>query len=365
LPAKTAAHGSPDKFQRQIARGLDRAYTSGETETHELDLDDARLVIFSDHHKGTRDGADDFQRCERAYSAALGYYLEQGYRLIALGDVEELWENDPEPVLDAYAQVLSLEAAFHAAGRYERFWGNHDDHWRYATQVSKRLGPLFPDLVVREALKLSVTSAGQPLGLIFLVHGHQGTLDSERWGWFSRLAVRYLWRPLQRRLNLPSTTPAQDWKLRNRHEEAMFLWASGQEQGVIVIAGHTHRPVFRDSGPGSKLARSLEEVGTELTRARRDPPADAARIAQLRAELEFAEAEARREERKPIEIKPPCYFNTGCCSFGDGDITGIEIANGEIRLVRWPDQEAKPLPQILASADLRAGLEEVAPRPGA
>jgi hypothetical protein len=30
-----------------------------------------------------------------------------------------------------------------------------------------------------------------------------------------------------------------------------------------------------------------------------------------------------------------CYFNTGCCRFKDGDITGIELAGGEIRLVRW------------------------------
>ena len=35
-------------------------------------------------------------------------------------------------------------------------------------------------------------------------------------------------------------------------------------------------------------------------------------------------------------VSPPCYFNTGCCSFPDGDITGLEIADGMIRLVRWP-----------------------------
>src|SRR5215207_9789731 len=54
---------------------------------------DDRLVIFSDHHKGARDGADDFQRCERAYNAALAYYDHLGYDLIELGDVEEPWEN--------------------------------------------------------------------------------------------------------------------------------------------------------------------------------------------------------------------------------------------------------------------------------
>ena len=31
----------------------------------------------------------------------------------------------------------------------------------------------------------------------------------------------------------------------------------------------------------------------------------------------------------------PVYFNTGCCRFDDGDITGIEIDNGKIRLIKW------------------------------
>lgn len=31
----------------------------------------------------------------------------------------------------------------------------------------------------------------------------------------------------------------------------------------------------------------------------------------------------------------PSYFNTGCCCYSDGDITGIEIADGKIRLIKW------------------------------
>jgi len=29
------------------------------------------------------------------------------------------------------------------------------------------------------------------------------------------------------------------------------------------------------------------------------------------------------------------YFNSGCCCFDDGDITGIELADGCIRLIKW------------------------------
>ncbi|MDQ3740816.1 MAG: metallophosphoesterase family protein [Actinomycetota bacterium] len=325
----------------------------------DLDIESVPVVIFSDHHRGARDGADDFLRCERAYNAALAYYLEQSYRLIALGDVEELWENDPEPVLGAYGETLELEAAFHREARYERIWGNHDDLWRYPKQVEKHLHAIFAGSRVREALKLRVSSDGEPLGTLFLVHGHQGTLESDRTAWFSRLVVRYIWRPLQRRLDIPSTSPARDWELRQRHEAAMFAWAREQDPGLVLIAGHTHRPVFWNSAPPPKIPRSPADVERELDEARRAGSPDRGRLGLLRAELEFIEAELRRSQSKAITIDPPCYFNTGCCSFGDGDVTGLEIADGEIRLVRWPDDEGRPMPKVLAKADLRAVLAAV------
>ena len=61
----------------------------------------------------------------------------------------------------------------------------------------------------------------------------------------------------------------------------------------------------------------------------------------------------------PIPIEPPCYFNTGCCSFPDGDVTGLEIAEGKIRLVRWPDDDERPLPKLLVEDDLRRVLEAI------
>ena len=139
-----------DKFQQEIAAGMTRAFDDPATDVEDLDLDAARLVIFSDHHKGARDGADDFRHCERAYHAALGYYLERGHRLIALGDVEELWENTPDEVLKAYPATLELEGEFHKEGRYERFWGNHDDEWRHPGSVAKRLDRFYPGIRIRE-----------------------------------------------------------------------------------------------------------------------------------------------------------------------------------------------------------------------
>src|SRR5215213_788570 len=58
-----------------------------------FDIHTGKFIIFSDQHKGKRDGADDFMLCEPNYLAALDYYNDKGYHYIALGDCEELWEN--------------------------------------------------------------------------------------------------------------------------------------------------------------------------------------------------------------------------------------------------------------------------------
>ena len=90
-----------EKYQEAVQAGLSRAYDDPDLTEKTIDVDNDRLIIFSDHHRGSRDGADDFWRCERSYHAALGYYLESGHRLYLLGDVEELWENGHDEVLKA------------------------------------------------------------------------------------------------------------------------------------------------------------------------------------------------------------------------------------------------------------------------
>lgn len=341
---------------KRIARDLDRAFDAEETEETEIEVDAARLIIFSDQHRGGRDGADDFWRCERAYHAALGHYLEAGHDLYALGDVEELWEEKPETALRAYPETLALEAEFHRQGRYQRFWGNHDDQWRFPDQVEKHLHPLFPAIAVREALRLRIVRGDEDLGLILLAHGHQGTLESDRLAWLSRIFVRHVWRPIQRRLDVSLNTPARDFELREEHDSAMFAWARSHRQRPVLITGHTHRPVFGTSQPRPPRHRPEPEVEEELSGARE--AGDQASIASLRAELELIRA-APRWGKPPKEFEIPAYFNTGCCSFGDGDVTGIEIADGEIRLVRWLGDDLTPDPKTLVSDRLENVLAAV------
>jgi hypothetical protein len=47
----------------------------------------------SDMHRGNGTGADDFAHNSLLYKCALGYYLENDFTYIELGDAEELWEN--------------------------------------------------------------------------------------------------------------------------------------------------------------------------------------------------------------------------------------------------------------------------------
>jgi UDP-2,3-diacylglucosamine pyrophosphatase LpxH len=325
-----------ENYQRNINRGLDQAHARAVSVT--LPPDELRLIVLSDQHKGVRDGADDFQRSESAYLAALSHYLGAGFSLAVLGDVEELWENEAQSVLNGYSAVLEVEKEFSQAGRYWRFYGNHDDDWSHPDLVVRQLGGIFGQLPVWESLRLSVRNGDQVMGEVFLAHGHQGTTFSDRFGTLSRRIVRTFWRPFQRLTKIKTNSPSTDWQLRHEHDIAMYNWAAGKSR-LILIAGHTHHPVFPSPHRLERLASALQEqqalsMDSQETRA-------------LRAELEAARAQEQ-----------PCYFNSGCCSFRDGQITGIEIADGQILLVQWMASEGGASRTVLDAADLAQVFED-------
>jgi hypothetical protein len=341
------------RYERRVAKGLERVFEHA-GERH-LELDWARCAILSDQHKGSRDGADDFRVCEQAYNAALDYYLKHEFTLYALGDVEELWECRPPSVLRAYANSLELDAAFNRNGRYVRFFGNHDDEWSAPRAVRRHLAPIFDSHIeVLEGLKLAVRSGGKTLGTVFLVHGHQGTLFSDRLRPIAKRVVRYIWRPIQRLTRIPSNTPATDFELRNRHDRAMWAWAAAKSK-VVLVAGHTHRPVFMSQSLLHLLQQQIAALEQQL---RQGPSAPFQQeIERLCSLLEWAQLRDSLPLRlsTATETPPkPCYFNSGCCCFCDGEVTGIEIVEGRLRLVRW--SRAAVAAEILFAEDLRAVL---------
>ncbi len=343
------------KYLRRISAGLEKAYRSTLKATLEEQLQIAheRVIMFSDLHKGARNDADDFRRCERAYNAALAYYFARGHKLVELGDVEELWEERPGAVIQHYARTLELSAQFQRAGRYIRIWGNHDDAWSFQDNVVRYLHPIYgPQLRVHEGYLLHLCDGPHRLGSLFLVHGHQGTVTSDRWSGLARFFVRWTWRPLQRLFNLSISTPARDWQLRELHNIAMFRWVE-EKANLVLVAGHTHRPVFRSESRAQQLENNRKAI---LTRLENQPADEALRteLALTTAELEWTRAQDRvaAGPEGQVPMTRPCYFNTGCCCFVDGDVVGLEIADGRIRLVRWPDDEGRPEPHVLADMPL-------------
>jgi UDP-2,3-diacylglucosamine pyrophosphatase LpxH len=354
--ASSPKHSS---YEQRIHASLSRARKQGSTVVK--DLRQLKLVVFSDHHRGAHDSADQFRLCKPAYHAALGYYLEAGFELLLLGDVEDLWQVSPEVAMERYRDTLRLEAEFARVQRYTRIWGNHDDLWQDQTATEKYLQPYLAATRPLEAVRFIITENDSRLGELFFTHGHQGTGFSDHYARLSKPFMRYFFNPLQRLLRFHLTTPATNYDLRYQHERAMFEWSRAED--LILVTGHTHRPVFTSETHGQYLREELAALKSDLeyassVKAKTDLQE---RLYQKIAELHWVLAQTNGLDLELSHDAVPCYFNTGCCSFSDGDITGLELENGEIRLVRWPDQ-GNPWKRVLRRAGLREVLERVDPR---
>ena len=74
-------------------------------------------------------------------------------------------------------------------------------------------------------------------------------------------------------------------------------------------------------------------------------------MAQLENEIRKREKEFAAVAIDYLTMKPS-YFNSGCCCFIDGDITGIEIENGKIRLIKWVAKDKIPQKVLLEEISL-------------
>ena len=332
---------SQTKYAENVANGLDDAYGDAVVET--VRFDQERLVIFSDLHRGVGDRADDFRPCRKIYHAALCYYQSLDFRLFLLGDIEELWERLLSSVEQQYEGTLELEKRFFDRGKAVRFLGNHDDSlaWPWNRSVIDRYTNQAP---LRESLILKlVDSSGRELGEMLFVHGHQGI----RYSWFDRFVVRRFWAPIQKMTGLTVGMPSSDHRIRLTHEKAIYEWARKRED-LLIVCGHTHHPVF--------MSIAWEQTVREELEALKATSATDEEIAMKEAQLHWVAADLDEMKSALPEDARPCYFNTGCCSFNDGSITGIEIAEGRIRLIRWSGESGKPEREALREADLASVL---------
>lgn len=269
-----------------------------------LNLHKDRYIILSDLHKGNgQSKADDFIHNHALYCRALEYYLHHNYHLILNGDIEENWKTDPADIVDAYGDtVYALEHEFlkQSPHHYLRIWGNHDTEWANPTLVDTYLKP-----ILKRPLQVH---PGVMLGdNIFIVHGHQGDPRSDQYAWVTRPFVRYGWRHLQNVFKMSLNRHASNSRHFFDREHHLFQWAKSNH--LLMIAGHTHRPMFR---------------------------------------------------LRPLGYGPsaPHYLNAGACTHTNG-ITGIEIDRGEIRLIRWYATSKQIFRSTFMSSDLGALLSRL------
>lgn len=281
-----------------------------------------KFIILSDQHKGARDGADDFALAEKAYLTALDYYYEHKFHYINLGDSEELWENLFLTVKRHNKATFMKEQLFLQHEAFTKIFGNHDLYWDNDPLAPISLLQIYGQkLKVYEGAILQARVNNKTLS-IYLTHGHQGDLQSDG-NWFSKWFVSNVWGPLQAYLMINPNTPANNDELKTEHNRMMYEWSAGQ-QNLLLITGHTHQPVF-------KSLTHLEKLYAELGKAK------AANNEPLINDLQhqITERHFKGDQIGTFGNYKPCYFNSGCCCFDDGDITGIEIEGGYIRLIKW------------------------------
>ncbi len=263
---------------------LDRAYKNAKV----ISFDDtSKFIFFSDCHRGDNSFADEFANNRNIYFHALTHYYNEGFTYCELGDGDELWENlNFNMILRAHKNVYELLQVFHKDDRLEMIWGNHDMVYRNPKYVKKHLShyfdhktgekvPLFPNIKYLESIILKHKDTQQE---VFLIHGHQADFMNYT-GWrIHRFLVRVLWKPLQVIGISDPTSPAQNFRETIRIERRIKKWIANNKN-LLTIMGHTHRPRFPE-------------------------PGDLA------------------------------LFNDGSCVH-PRCITGIEIENGNITLIKW------------------------------
>lgn len=245
----------------------------------------SRFVFMSDNHRGDGSATDDYLKNQNTAYYALNHYYANGYTYIELGDGDELWENRKfSNILSVHSNIFELFKRFHEKGRLFLLYGNHDmvkrrkgwsvNHLRTYVRQNAKIA-LFDDKIpIYESLVLKDKATQRE---IFLIHGHQvDFLNYDIW-LISRFLVRYFWRPLQMIGFIDPTSPRNSSGRCGVVGERLWQWA--KKNGVMLIAGHTHQPVY-------------PKVGNAL------------------------------------------YFNDGCCVH-PRCITAIEINEGEITLVKW------------------------------
>ncbi len=339
LTNKFASKPEKPKIEAALSELLNELRQGNTKKGPVLEIQDQSIIIFSDHHKGAKNGSDDFMLAEKNYLAALQYYDQKNYTLVCLGDTEELWENLWLSIKKHNKASIEAEKKFVKRNAFIKVFGNHDLFWKNDPLAGFHLRSIYDsDVQTHEAVLLKSKKHNLD---IFLTHGHQGDSKSDS-NPFSAWFVANIWAPLQSYLLINFNTPAYDAARKTLHNQMMYEWSAAQSS-LLLVTGHTHQPVFESLTYVERLYRRLEIAKHSN---------DSGKLLETQALLKKAWGKEPPQSITNLDMQPS-YFNTGCCCYSDGEITGIEISADEICLVKWSDvKNISPQRVVLETSSL-------------
>lgn len=295
-----------------------------------------KLAIISDTHMGNGESADNFRNNVKAGVKALDYYDRNKYSLILLGDIEELWQFDLVEIVKQYGKDIYDSIKLFGDVDVHRIFGNHDLEWGGIWDPTKKM--VDKAVFASEAIKLRDHKNDVRF---LLVHGHQGSLESDKYTWFSRFWVRMFRfvEPITNVFGLFRNKSSTQSMITTDYERTFYSWAKLKK--AILVCGHSHRAIF-----GSKsYAETLEGEIAELE-VKNYETSDLTKIQENLIKIEQKKRAWEDEKEKNRVIDPvdpdkdplPCYFNSGCGLYTDG-MTTLEIDNDDIRLVKWDNHK--------------------------
>ena len=338
---------SPDKefvFRRltEIYEDITQNLKPTEGALYNLDMRVNKFILLSDVHKGNRKSRDEFRHSENNYLTALDYYNDQGAYYINLGDSEEFWKFNIFSIMQHNKKTFEAEKKFIERNAFFKIYGNHDLFWKidpfakmYLREIYDKAINIYGGIVVR------VNYENGKYIDVFCTHGHQGDRRSDG-SKFSIWFVAYIWGPLQSFLDININTPAVVNSEKTLHNRLMYEW-SQQQKNLILVTGHTHQPIFHSYSHIKVLKEQLEEAKKE---------GDKDLIHELEDKIERHPSQCTLGDAELPQYRPT-YFNAGCCCFNDNSISGIEIADGKVRLVRWVEEEGVSQREVLEELPLK------------
>lgn len=320
-----------------IIKRLNELYKNDEQNIKKLPLNtNDKYALFSDLHLGDGGKVDNFVHNEETMIFALNYYKNNGYSIILLGDVEELWQFDFLEIRDRYNKSIYKLLKSFPENKVHRIFGNHDKDWNR---------PPTDPILYNENVQHGTPEAIILGDDIFLVHGHQGDQVCDKKIWFSRFWSRSAKAlvPAAKVFGYENRSATKSQIPKNR-ERLYYNWA--KDNKVILVCGHTHNAIFASRSYYWWLKEQIKQKESEKKRISKDK----VKFEELSKDIKEHKRDLHIEERmgrdpnllsttgKPL----PCYFNTGCGLYREG-ITNIEIEGDKIRLIKWQSNNSLPL----------------------